>query len=502
MTLSQETGFGYSGGTCLEMACGATPGVLGSSCRTGLYALPFPGQTLTLTAWFLAATAGAAIYLVFNWFDASSNPLGTTLSPGINDNTSTWTEETISGSFPGAAQVSVEAIVGDESDTHYLDAVLFAGGSSAPVNVNEYLSGQIGTVRGRSLQTDQYQCGSCSFTLRNESRLFDPSNTASPYYGTIVPRVPVQVNVDGVQVFGGYIDDIEVDYEQPDICTVAISCLDGLNLLANAYLVAFDAVQQTTGERISAVLARPEVAFPALPAPNIATGQSTLQVGTFDQIPALDHCQTCALSEQGYLFVNAEGVLTFFDRYYLSSSRSVLTFSDTGPVGYQGITQKSQALLLYNVVIGQRDGGTEQVAYEPTSEAQYGVRTLMLAALENLTDADVLDLCQYLAGRYSQPNVRFDTVTVELQSLSSAQLAAVLALDITDLVTVQRTPPGSGTPATISLLEMVDGVSLSLDVSGSKFTAKFNLYSVDARSFFILNDPVFGLLDSGNLLQY
>jgi len=37
--------------------------------------------------------------------------------------------------------------------------------------------------RGKSRQLDNYQAGACSVTLSNNDRAFDPTYTASPFYG-------------------------------------------------------------------------------------------------------------------------------------------------------------------------------------------------------------------------------------------------------------------------------------------------------------------------------
>lgn len=377
------------------------------------------------------------------------------------------------------------------------------------VDVTQWCSGQITTNRGRSRETDQYAAGTLNFILRNEDRRFDPSNTSSPYYPNVVPRLMVKASIATVQVFGGYINDLTVDYEIPNICTVAVSCIDGFNILANTFLQSYSAVQQLSGARILAVLGSvDDVNYPGVV--NIATGLATLQANMFTSTPAspvaaLDHLQTVARSENGYLFIDRTGVLTFFDRDHVSTITSSVGFVDTGAgVRYQAISQKSQALLLYNQITGTRNenGGTTpvaQVADDMDSQAQYFIRALSLSSLENLTDGDVLDVCEYLVGRYSEPDVRFDTLAIELQSLTGTQLASVLALDLVKMVTVSRTPPGSGSPTTITKLSLVDGISFALDVSGSTYRMTIQLASVDTRSFFILDDPVFGLLDVDKL---
>jgi hypothetical protein len=93
-------------------------------------------------------------------------------------------------------------------------------------------------------------------------------------------------------------------------------------------------------------------------------------------------------------------------------------------------------------------------------------------------------------------------LSVELSTFGSTTRAALEALDLVQLVTVKRTPPGSGAPTTITKLSVIDGISFSLDASAGTYLMTINLGSVDTRAYFRLDDPVFGLLDAGNKLGY
>lgn len=374
------------------------------------------------------------------------------------------------------------------------------GGVSVWTDVTTSCSGQIATTRGRSRETDQYSTGTLTFTLRNENRDFDPSNTAGPYWDHVRPSLGVRASIDGVMIFFGQIDDLDVIYELPNICTVNVSCIDGLGQMAYGMLVGYAPASMTTGARIAGVAST--LSFGGITA--IDTGRTTLQAGTFNNIAGLDHIQTCARSEDGFVFVDRMGKLTFFDRNHVSGETSQLTFSDLGgtDIGYAAITQKSQSLLLYNQVLGTRTGGSPQAANDLTSQGRFNLRSLSLGQLENSTDPDVENLCQYLVGRYSQPDIRFDAITLELSRFNQTTREAIAALDLVQLITVKRTPPGSGSPTTIVKLSIIDGIAFSLDVSASTYQMAIRCGSVDTRAFFKLDDPVFGLLDSGNKLGY
>lgn len=368
------------------------------------------------------------------------------------------------------------------------------------IDVSAFCSGQIATNRGRSRETDQFATGTATFTLRNESRTFDPSNTAGTYYPNIVPGKPVEISLDGILIYSGEIDDITVSYQMPKTCTVDISCVDGFTRLAAAQLIGFTPGAQSCAARLGAVCAAVSFTNEL----DADTGAS-LQAGSFSNVAALDHIQTVARSENGFAFMDAKNHLRFYDHYRVSSEASQITFSDTGGAGqipYAAIAQNSQALLLYNQVTGTRTGGTQQIANDLTSQAEYGIRTLALSSLENVNDLAVLELCQYIVSRYSQPDVRFGSVTVELSRFTSTVRESLAALELVELVTVLRTPPGSGSPTTLSKLSIIDGIAFALDASAATYRMTLNLGSVDTRRYFRLDDPIFGLLDAGNKIGF
>ena len=394
------------------------------------------------------------------------------------------------------------------------DPTYLLADSTIFTDVTDHLSGQVGVTRGRSREVDQFQAGTAQFTLRNEDRSFDPSNTSSPYYPSVGPRAQVQILLAGQTIFTGFTDDVSVTYEQPNICTTTFTCVDAFTLLANMSLSGYTVSAAMPGAVINAVLNH--VGFPATR--YIAAGYSQIQAST-PTGDALQYLQSVAASEPGMLFVDRSGVLTFADRYgikYHGSPRAYLgsyTFTDVtsdpdlanGQCGYVAISQASQALLLYNIVTGSVSGGPTKTATNAASVSRYFGRTLTLSQLENNRGADIQGICDWLAAIYSSPEVRFDSITVDLQGLTdtgSAGLygaAKIAALDIGCPVTVDRTPPGTGTPSTISIDSVIEGISYSLDVSSSSYLVTFSL-ALDQRTLaFTLDDPVLGVLDSALL---
>lgn len=99
----------------------------------------------------------------------------------------------------------------------------------------------ISVQRGRLSELDDFAPGTANFTLKNDDRRFDPQHAGGPYFGQLVPGVPVRITADyaGVTypVFQGFIKG----WPQRSLrgnrqSSVPISATDGTRFLAQADL--------------------------------------------------------------------------------------------------------------------------------------------------------------------------------------------------------------------------------------------------------------------------
>jgi hypothetical protein len=382
------------------------------------------------------------------------------------------------------------------------------GPDTVMVDVSQWLYGGLSIVRGRSREVDAYQAGTASFVLHNEDRRFDPTNTASPYYPGVLPRAPVSIYIAGRQVFGGHVDTYDVIYRKPNIVDLHVAALDGFSMLSNTKLSGAVFGQELSGSRIHDVIVRPEVNWTgAFYADN---GLMLMQGSTQDQVPALDHCHAITASEAGWFFVDGAGALNFHDKSWLSrqlasNPNGVVTFTDTGvayaglAIGYVDITLSTGSVLLFNRCEASRSGGYKMTADDITSQAHYGLRTLSLPQLENVSDGDVLSICGVMVDRYKQPEVRFSTLVVEMSGLSLAQQQLLSSLDLGTVVTAERTPPGVGTPPKITQISSIEHMDWSLDVGASSYRLTLGLRNISTMAGLLMDSASLGVLDTAKL---
>jgi hypothetical protein len=407
--------------------------------------------------------------------------------------------------FPVSPFTLDDALLG-VLDEDYLDGTLVGD------DVSTYAQ-ELSISRGRSDQLQNFNAGTFSVRLLNRDRRFDPINESSPYWNStlgvsgVAPRRKVTVVSDGVALFTGRITDIDVSYEpnRPNATSensyVTITASDDFVLLANTFTEnALTPTQELSGTRVSTILDLPEVNYPATR--DIDAGSATLGGGATFVIDAntniLTYLQSVATSEQGYFFVAANGDLTFTDRVAAVFSTISANFSDTGSnIPYTNLSVMYGQEFLYNKVVCTVEGGTDQTANDVASQAEYGISTLNLSGLLLVDDAAALTLATDLLDRYKLPEYRFDKLQTIYNPLSSGNQATLTALEIADVVSITRTYP-TGTPASVTKQYSIENIRHV--ISPSSHTVEYGLAVADLVYPFILNDAVFGVMDSTNAL--
>lgn len=354
--------------------------------------------------------------------------------------------------------------------------------------------------RGRNRQLEQFRAGTASVKFRDPSRILDPLNQSSPYYPYVVPRAPIQIIANGVPIYTGLVTDWNLDYDfvQAGNITTA-SCSDNFTVLANMNMDQWTPSAQLSGARVAAVLTRPEVVYQGQY--SVATGSSTLgayQVNAGTNV--LNYLQLVEASEQGYLFMNASGTLTFAGRVTGLNPTPAITFSDTGTgVPYQTLTNSFGDELLFNYIQTQSPASASPiVASDANSISLYQAQQFTKLDLLNSTVAELTALGTYLKGRYANPVLRFTGVSTQLAALSNSQVSSILNTDITRIVSVTKSFTG-GTPATVTQNLIVTGVRH--EIRPGSHIVGFTFESTDSNRYLTLNDPIFGQLNY-NLLAF
>ena len=394
---------------------------------------------------------------------------------------------------------SVAVFFGDsndyDTDSPYDDPVgLYSGEIGTDVTSNVR---QVSVRRGRSRWLDQAQTGTASVVLDNRDRSYDPTSGAT-YSAAITPAKRTIIYTDSTVIFDGNIDDWDLNYTLDGDAVASFVASDVLARLGRTKLSAHTATSQLSGERVAAVLDRPEVDFPASQRA-IDDGVETLQADTVSEgTGVLQYLQLVTQTESGRLFVSADGNLTFQNRRSAISTGTAVVLADDGSgIPFDAIEIVVGSDLLYNRATVTREGGAAQTASNTDSQDLYEIRALDYTGLLFTSDTNSLELAGYLVNRFGDPALRFGRVQVNLAALSSAQATQVLGLDLGTPVEVKFTPTGGGTQ--IDRYGIVEKVEHTITVDGHRIALSL---SEMTTNLFVLDDAASGRLDTGGLLAY
>jgi hypothetical protein len=275
-------------------------------------------------------------------------------------------------------------------------------------------------------------------------------------------------------------------------------CSDDFTVLANQTLEAFTPSAELSSARVSAVLDRPEINYQGARA--IGTGSSNLgayavSAGT----NVLNYLQLVTKSEQGYLYIAADGTLTFKGRREVLNPIADADFTAGGSgIPYQTLTNEFGDELLYNDIVTESPAGGPFNATDSDSQAFYQSQQYTATDLLNSSASEVEALGQYLLGKYKNPVLRFTGMATQMAALTTAQQTACLNLDLTDIASITKTF-AQGTPSSATQTVIVSGVSHS--ITPQSHIIGFSFESTDGNQYLTLDDAIFGVLDQ-NLLAF
>jgi hypothetical protein len=377
--------------------------------------------------------------------------------------------------------------------TSVLDGTAVLDGSVTFNDVTEYVL-NLNIRRGRQTQLDSMSIGQATIVLDDKAsnRAFDPANTASPYFlGTtgIAPRRFVQIfggTAAQEPLFVGRINDLDIDYVQPNNSFALITCTDDLSTLARTNLLAFNPSSQLSSARVNAILNRPEVAY-STATRSISTGVATLgTVAYSDNQNVKSAIDAVVLAEDGRFFIDRGGTATFQPRISFTFSTATIQFSDTAGTAYayQDLSVGYGAETLYNRIQVGVQGFSIATAIDDTSATEFGVTTLSLSDVPLQDLAAGTALAENLLDKYSNPVFRFNEIGVTLNGLTPTAAQDVSTLELGDLIAVTKTYQ-TGSPAQITRTMFVE--SISHEITTSTHRVRLGLGQARPLTQFILN---------------
>lgn len=376
----------------------------------------------------------------------------------------------------------------DDPIAGVLDNTNYPLGGLTFIDITEYVA-SISTSRGISRELDRTTAGVASVALNNDTRLFDPLNTSSPYSDQLIPHRQLRIKSNGTAMYLGLVDDWNLQYDLTGNNLSIANCVDKFTLLAQQTLDETAVPLEFPGPRMERILSLPEVDWSASER-NLDTGHVPLLAGTVSAgSNALEYLQNVAYTEDGNFFIAKDGYATLQDGLTGPSTLNLVVFSSEGDgVPFNEIEVVYGSELLYNRVEINTIEGFSVIADSLTSQAAYGITTL---TRDNFL-ADIFEAAlaaTTLLARYDEPEYRFERILVDITDLTSVQQNALLNLEITDVARIKFQPNNVGD--VIDKYAQIIGIKNAIDSKRHKMEFRFR--TLDFAPF-VLDDAFFGTL--------
>jgi hypothetical protein len=370
---------------------------------------------------------------------------------------------------------------------------------------------QVFVRRGRRDQGDQFGAGTMTFTMLDTDGIFMPFDENSPYYDTaeakpgLAPMRSVRLSrysATNVKeyLFVGKIVNFDYNFALGGLDTVTVFCADDFYLLSQTYLDEYNVSEELSSVRVSAILDRPEVAFP-IANRSIGTGTQTLGGDAAFTIAqgtnVLGYLAQVNEAEQGRLYMSRDGDIVFEPRIGTTLDASVADFHDDGtniPYNGVGITFESDQVV-NRAVVQHLGSNNPQIADDAGSQATYFIQTYSITNSLLHNDTAALELATYLLDPNPEP--RYTSLATGFPLLSSAQRDTVAVLDIGDTITIEKSFAPGTSPASLAQNLAIEGIEHTINVN-SGHSVTYYTSPVIVLNELILDDPSFGIINADN----
>ena len=233
---------------------------------------------------------------------------------------------------------------------------------------------------------------------------------------------------------------------------------------------------------------------------NFATGNQA--VGSYRPVgqASSGYLRQIENAEQGSLFIDRSGSLTFKNRTTTANCFPVAFFSDetASTFPYSDIQIDSNNIdKIFNTVNGSYENGTTTQS-DSTSVTTYGPQSqnIDLVLMSTRTDADAA--CSAMLTKYKNPNLSIQTLTLNMRA-SSPYLNLLPSLELSDDVMVRFQPMKTGNVIFRAL--RIQGIAHSIRNQEWFTTLYLSLSSTSTNGpLLVLNNTTFGTLSTTNVL--
>ena len=366
--------------------------------------------------------------------------------------------------------------------------------------------------RGRRDIGDTFSAGTMTFTIQDVDGIFNPFDENSPYYDTaesqpgLAPMRQVKLirysSTDVPELLmSAYVVNYDYNFTLGGLDTVTVNCADYSYQLGQTFLAEWNVTEQLSSERFDDLLDLPEVAYTGTR--SIETGVATLGGAAAYTVAngtsVAGYADKINEAEQGRIFVNREGTITFQKRIGTTLGIPVADFHDDGTnIGYSAIDISFQADTVINrASVAHAGASSPEVAEDLASQALYLIQTRSITDSLVHNDAAALTLAEYLIS--PDPEPRFNFLGTEFPGTPALDQDTLALLDVGDLIAIQKSITTSAGPTQFAQDLTIEGLEHRLSLSAGHAVTYYTAPTTIVYEL-ILDDIVYGTLDEENVL--
>lgn len=328
--------------------------------------------------------------------------------------------------------------------------------------------------RGRQDVLSRFEAGTATVVLDNEAGTYTPQNNQSTYYHRLWPMCPIRIRATYSAVtydlFRGFVESWEPEWEGGFTSTVTLTCVDGFKLLALSR-VSSSLGAQDTHERIQAMLALAgwSVTYWSIDAVSFVP----LPALTVTQTAALAHMQNVEETEAAFLYMGTDGILYWKQRNARGIDTRSITVQarfgyDPRPTIRWTLGDATLSVLGSTTILRGSDfstiaeipyltadlsfddrsiindaqiatlSGTVLSANDAASRERYGPHAYAITLLSDV-DFDAQERADLMVATYKTPQLRILTIRASGHQQDESW-PYLLKLDLSDRVTVMVRP--------------------------------------------------------------
>jgi hypothetical protein len=394
--------------------------------------------------------------------------------------------------------------------------------------------------RGRSREGGRWEAGVSALTLDSDNGTYTPGNTRSAYSGRLLPMRPIRIratySATTYDLFYGFIERWQPAWPGGLISTTRLEVVDGFKLLSVSK-VTFSSLSFAAYIRVGRLLNA--INWPSAMRDIDSSDFIYVTSVSLVQQPPITHMQDVVAAVDAQIWVRGDGYFVFRNRYARivdtvssvaqaqfgadplpttawtlgSSTLSVLGsatiprpsgFTVSSELPYLSVTPSFDDQFIVNDAEITAAGGVAgaQIATDSASQATYGIRTTAATYIiaNGTGDADAIALGRAQWMVLQGKDAKFRVLNITISGKSSDSLWPImLTLDISYRVSVM-VRPGNGAGAIYGeyYIESLEHRSISND----DWQVTYQLSPVPADTFWIVEDPILGVLDSTTRLIF